>query len=48
MPPRVYEVARVIQMNMEISLVLAHFTLLLPTMYEEPMVSWKNPIYVAA
>ena len=36
---RVYEVARVIQMNMEIALIMAHLTLLLPAMYDTPMVS---------
>ena len=35
-----YPATQVIQMNMEIALVLAHFTLLMPAMYDTPMVSY--------
>lgn len=36
---RIFDVARVIQMNMEIALVMAHIILLIPSLHEHPDVS---------
>jgi len=43
---RVYEVARVIQMNQEIALVLAHFVLLIPPMHQNPLVCKIISIFI--
>ena len=41
---RIYDYARVIQLNMEISLVFAHITILFPNLSNGPESSYDDPI----